>query len=82
MAQNHEQFDLEALQQGEPQAIEAWFEKYSDAMFAFVEPDRKIDNRPLKGGFSLGYRAKGMVFGLYNNRVHFIQIQTPRPPKQ
>ncbi len=36
MGQNHTQFDLEALQRGEPQAIEDWFEKCSDAMYGFV----------------------------------------------
>jgi outer membrane lipoprotein-sorting protein len=51
-------------------------------MAAYGEPTRKIDDHPLKGGFALGYRAKGLVFGLYNNKVHFIQIQTPRPPKE
>jgi len=49
---------------------------------AYGEPDRKIDDHPLKGGFALVYRAKGISFGLYNNKVHFISVQTPRPPKQ
>jgi len=53
-----------------------------DIKTAYGEPDRKVDNHPLKGGFALAYRAKGLVFGLYNNKVHFIQIQTPRPPRE
>ncbi len=53
-----------------------------DIVTAYGEPDRKVANHPLKGGFALAYRAKGLVFGLYDNKVHFIQIQTPRPPRQ
>ena len=36
MAQNHIQFDLEALQRGEPQAIEDWFENCADPLYAFA----------------------------------------------
>ncbi len=53
-----------------------------DIRTAYGEPDRKVDNHPLKGGLAFAYRAKGVVFGLYDNKVHFIQIQTPRPPKK
>jgi outer membrane lipoprotein-sorting protein len=52
-----------------------------DIKAAYGEPDKKIDNHPLKGGFALVYRAKGISFGLHNNKVHFIQVQTPRQPK-
>jgi RNA polymerase sigma-70 factor, ECF subfamily len=36
MEQNPTQFDLERLQQGESQAIQDWFERYADALYAFV----------------------------------------------
>ena len=36
MGQNHAQFDLEALQRGESQAIQDWFERYADELYAFV----------------------------------------------
>jgi len=36
MAQNHIQFDLEGLQRGESQAIEDWFEQFSDLLYAFA----------------------------------------------
>jgi len=36
MAQNHIRFDLKALQQGEPSAIEDWFEHFSNQLYAFA----------------------------------------------
>jgi len=36
MEQNPTQFDLEGLQQGESQAIQDWFERYADELYAFV----------------------------------------------